>query len=66
VIGECDEDGWTCVQLEIPGGPRTASDVIAALAAEHMPIASFERVRLPLAELIERIVAGRSAVLADA
>lgn len=66
VIGERDEAGWTRVQLEIPGGPRTASDVIAALAAEQMPIASFERVRLPLAELIERIVANRSAVMADA
>ncbi len=57
--GERDEDGWTPLQLEIPGGPRVASEVLAYLAAAGVTVSSFERGRLPLAELIERIVDSR-------
>ena len=57
--GERDDDGWMRVQLEIPGGPGVASDVLAHLTSEGMSISSFERGRLPLAELIERIVESR-------
>jgi hypothetical protein len=58
-IGERDDDGWTRMQIEIPGGPGVASEVLAHLMSEHMRISSFERGRLPLAELIERIVESR-------
>jgi ABC-type multidrug transport system, ATPase component len=66
VVGECDDDGWTRVQMEIPGGPRAASEVIAYLAGEQVTVSSFERVRLPLAELIERIVESRVEETANA
>lgn len=57
--GERDDDGWTPLQVEIPGGPRVASEVLAYIAAAGVTVSSFERGRLPLAELIERIVENR-------
>jgi hypothetical protein len=57
--GERDEDGWTPLQLEIPGGPRVASEIFAHMASAGVTVSSFERGRLPLAELIERIVESR-------
>jgi ABC-2 type transport system ATP-binding protein len=57
--GERDEEGWTPLQLEIPGGPRIASEVLGHMASAGVTVASFERGRLPLAELIERIVESR-------
>lgn len=57
--GERDDDGWMRLQLEIPGGPRVASEVLAHLTSAGVSISSFERGRLPLAELIERIVESR-------
>ena len=57
--GERDEDGWTPLELEIPGGPRVASEVLAHMASAGVTVSSFERGRLPLAELIERIVESR-------
>jgi ABC-2 type transport system ATP-binding protein len=56
---ERDDDGWTRLQLEIPGGPRVASEILAHLTSAGVTISSFERGRLPLAELIERIVESR-------
>ena len=51
-----DDDGWSIVELEIPGGPERAAQVVAFLTEQGVPIARFERVTLSLADLIQRIV----------
>lgn len=51
-----DDDGWSIVELEIPGGPDRAAQVLAFLTEQHVPVARFERVTLSLADLIQRIV----------
>ncbi len=57
MVARAPEDGWECVELEIPGGYDRAAQVIAFLTEQGVAIARFERVSLPLADLIERIVA---------
>ena len=56
-LGGTDADGWTRVRVAIPGGPGRAADALAALTAAGIAVARFERVRLDLADLIERVVA---------
>jgi len=51
-----DEEGWERVEMEIPGGPARAAQVVAFLTEQGLAIARFERVSLSLADLIERIV----------
>ena len=51
-----DDDGWAIVELEIPGGPERAAQVLAFLTEQAVPIARFERVTMSLADLIQRIV----------
>jgi ABC-2 type transport system ATP-binding protein len=52
-----DADDWTCVDIQVPGGLRSAADVVEALTLAGIPVARFERVSLSLADLIEQIVA---------
>jgi ABC-type multidrug transport system ATPase subunit len=54
--GELNEGGWWRVEMTIPGGPRSASEVLGFLAVAGVPVSAFERVQLPLADLIERSV----------
>ena len=51
-----DEDGWSRVEMELAGGMERASQVVAILGEQGVVIARFERVPLPLADLIDRIV----------
>jgi ABC-type multidrug transport system ATPase subunit len=51
-----DEDGWSRVEMELAGGMERASQVVAMLGEQGVVIARFERVPLPLADLIDRIV----------
>lgn len=51
------DDGWTRVEMEIPGGLDRAAQVVAYLTEQGLAIARFEKVSLSLADLIERIVA---------
>ncbi|HEU4642760.1 MAG TPA: ABC transporter ATP-binding protein [Gemmatimonadaceae bacterium] len=51
-----DEDGWTRVEMEIPGGAERAAQVVAFLVEQGVSVSRFERVNLSLADLIERIV----------
>ncbi|HEX6533540.1 MAG TPA: ABC transporter ATP-binding protein [Gemmatimonadaceae bacterium] len=51
-----DEEGWTRVEMEIPGGSERAAQVVAFLVEQGVSVARFERVSLSLADLIERIV----------
>jgi ABC-2 type transport system ATP-binding protein len=50
------EDGWTGVEMEIAGGMERAAQVVATLVEQGVPVARFERVPMPLADLIDRIV----------
>ena len=50
------EDGWERVDMELAGGMERASQVVATLVEQGVVIARFERVPLPLADLIDRIV----------
>lgn len=50
-----DADGWTRIDLEIPEGADEAARLLARLASEGVSVSRFERVELPLAELIERV-----------
>ena len=55
-----DDDGWTVVEMEVPGGGlERAAQVIAFLTEQGVAIARFERVDLSLAELIERVLQRR-------
>lgn len=59
-----DEGEWRVRELDLPGGPADAAAVVARLAVAGLPVARFERIELPLAELIERL--GRGAGAGDA
>ena len=50
------EDDWTRVEMELTGGMERAAQIVATLVEQGVPIARFERVPLPLADLIDRIV----------
>ena len=53
---EPDAEGWATVDLQIAGGSTGAAAFLGALAERGVAVASFERVTLPLDELIERLV----------
>jgi ABC-2 type transport system ATP-binding protein len=57
-----DDEGWSIVELEIPGGPDRAAQVLAFLTEQRIPIARFDRVTLSLADLIQRIVERQGAL----
>ena len=50
------EDSWTRVEMELTGGMERASQIVSTLVEQGVVIARFERVPLPLADLIDRIV----------
>jgi ABC-2 type transport system ATP-binding protein len=50
------EDGWMRMEMEMTGGMERAAQIVATLVEQGVPIARFERVPLPLADLIDRIV----------
>ena len=56
LLARGNEDGWARVDMEIAGGMERASQVVATLGEQGVVIARFERVPLPLADLIDRIV----------
>lgn len=48
-------DGWTDIDMVIPGGAHDAARVLELLVRQGMSVARFERVGLTLAELIESV-----------
>lgn len=54
-----EDDGWWRVELELTGGLDAAARTLDALGAAGVRVARFERVPLPLADLIERVVQHR-------
>ena len=59
VAARSDDARWWRVELELDGGDDAARELLATLIGAGMPIARFERVVPPLAELIDRAI-GRS------
>lgn len=55
-IGLERTDDWTIVELAISGGEDQAATVLETLAREGARIGRFEKVRLPLADLIEGLL----------
>ena len=51
-----DEAGWTRVEMEVAGGMERAAQIVATLVEQGVVVARFEKVPLPLADLIDRIV----------
>ena len=51
-----EEDGWTRVEMELTGGMEHAAQIVATLVEQGVVVARFEKVPLPLADLIDRIV----------
>ncbi len=51
-----EEDGWTRVDMELAGGMERAAQIVATLVEQGVVVARFEKVPLPLADLIDRIV----------
>lgn len=55
-------DGWTELILVLSGGLDGAADVVSSLAMGGATVARFERVGVPLADLLERIMADRGGM----
>ena len=53
------EDGWTRIDVDVPGGLDEAAHVLDVLTCAGVRVARFERAPLTLAELLDRIVARR-------
>jgi ABC-2 type transport system ATP-binding protein len=45
---------WQARELDLPEGESTAAKILAELLAAGVPVARFERIELPLADLLER------------
>jgi ABC-type multidrug transport system ATPase subunit len=55
-VGQAEADGWTPVELSLPGDSDYAAHVLGQLAREGVSMSRFERVSLTLADLIERVL----------
>lgn len=51
-------DGWSSREIDLPGGDGTSAEIVASLAGAGVSIARFERVELPIADLIARLTTG--------
>lgn len=49
-------EGWSRLTVAVDGGPDGAADVVGSLTMRGARIARFERVDVPLAELLEKIM----------
>jgi ABC-type multidrug transport system ATPase subunit len=59
--GEADAEGWTPVEMEVPGGAERVSRVVARLARDGVPLSRVESVRTTLAGVIEHVLAREGA-----
>jgi ABC-2 type transport system ATP-binding protein len=50
------EDGWSRIEMEIPGGPEASARVLDTLARAGVPVARCERMELSLADLLQRVL----------
>jgi len=49
-------DGWSVIEVDVPGGPTRVADMLQALVGRGVTVARCERVELSLADLIERVL----------
>ena len=49
-------DGWGARELELPGGRGAGGRLLAGLQVAGVTVSRFERIELPLADLLERVV----------
>ena len=54
-VRRTEPDGWSVIEMRVPGGNTGAAATIDALVRSGVEIARFERVQLSLADLIERV-----------
>jgi ABC-2 type transport system ATP-binding protein len=59
-----DDNGWAYVDVDIPGGLDRAAQAVRFLGEHGVSVARFERARLSLGELIERVI-GKQQVETD-
>ena len=48
-------DGWSARELDLPEGEGVSASVLAGLVQAGVPVARFEQIELPLADLLERV-----------
>jgi hypothetical protein len=51
-------DGWAEFEFQVQGGPEEASQLLAQMVENGIPIAAFERLDLALPDLLENILSG--------
>lgn len=51
-------DGWAEFEFQVQGGPEEASQLLAQMVENGIPIAAFERLELALPDLLENILSG--------
>jgi ABC-2 type transport system ATP-binding protein len=61
-LDERDGD-WHCVELTLRGGMADSAAILAMLSNEGVAVARFERLIPSLADLLERVVAGRGSAV---
>jgi ABC-2 type transport system ATP-binding protein len=61
--GAVQEDEWTRIDVDVPGGLDQAAHVLDLLTCAGVRVARFERAPLTLAELLDRIVTRRKEAL---
>jgi ABC-2 type transport system ATP-binding protein len=60
IVRSKETDGDPAVEVEIDGTEELAAQLLTALVMNGVEVARFEKVRLPLADLIERLVRGEA------
>ena len=55
-VRQTDDEGWTEVDVYVPGGFARAAEALAFLAEQGVVVARFERIRLSLGELIQKVI----------
>ena len=64
-VHEGSDEGWVRIDFDVPGGFDRAAEVVAFLAERGVAVAQFERVRLSLGELIQRVIGPLAAAVSD-
>lgn len=59
---ESATEGWWWMEIALDGGPSAVAGVVSNLAAVGVNVGEVERVRLSLADLLERMVADEASV----
>ncbi|MEZ5583863.1 MAG: hypothetical protein R3F37_14930 [Candidatus Competibacteraceae bacterium] len=51
-----NDDGWIQYELHVPGGSDQAAEIVASVVKAGVPVCQFERSKLTLAGLLDRIL----------